>query len=260
MKKLILSILAVGAVASVQAQKPGSLLIFGNIGYSSDKTTDNNGLPGAQDVVTKNKTWMFNPGVGYQFNKNMTAGVLFGYNAGKTSLNQNGTTSSNENRDFQAGLFLRNTMALNKTFFVYNQLSASYLTGKTISDDGIIITPNKENTYNGFRIGWFPAVGINFTHNMALNFSWGGIDYTQKTWDATNNTSSPQYSLTGQTKEQGFNFTWGSQFNVGVSVNMGGHHMRGHHHLEPGMERRHMDMSDDDDAPKTKKSNDDDDE
>lgn len=53
MKKLVLAILAVGSIATAQAQRAGSMLIYGNIGFEGHKSTDDAGLPGSRDVVTK---------------------------------------------------------------------------------------------------------------------------------------------------------------------------------------------------------------
>lgn len=246
MKKFFLAILAVGAVATAQAQKPGSILIYGDAGYMADKETDDDGLPGTSDVVTKDRNWNFSPGVGYQFNRNWTAGINFGIGM-TTSETDNGIiTMESRMRELDAGLFIRHTMPINKTFFVFGQINASYLNGKNTWDDGVAGTPDVENTYNGFRVNWFPAVGVNFTKCMALNFSFGGLGYEKKNWDMTG----PQ-----EVNQSSFAVTFGRQFNLGISANLGGKRYKGH--TEPGMDHRHMDTTDDseeEDAPKTKKS------
>ncbi len=252
MKKLILAVFALGTVAAAQAQKPGSILIYGGVGYQSTKTTDDDGLPGTPDVISKSRTWEFAPGVGYQFNKFLTAGINFGI-SGTKNITETGTLKPEETmRELMVGPFIRMTMPINKTFFLFHQLNLAYLNGKMIDDDGVAGTPNVENTYNGFGANWFPAVGVNFTSCLALNFSFGGLAYGQRTWDLAG---------PGETKESGFDFTWGRQFNFGVSANLGGRHHRRGGHGEPGMDHRHMDTSDDEeDMPKRKKSSDDDDE
>lgn len=252
MKKLVLAILAVGSIATAQAQS-GSILVYGNVGFSSMKETNDDGIPGTPDIITKERTWEFAPGVGYQFNKHWTVGINFGI-AGTKQINETDDATpdpESTTRDLMVGPFVRMTMPINKIFSVYHQVNVSYLNGKTIYDDDVNGTPDVENTYNGFGANWFPAVGVNFTRCMALNFSFGGLGYAQRTWD----NDGPS-----ETKESGFIFNFGRQFNIGISANLGGHHkhMKGHH--EPGEDRRrHMDMSDDDDAPK-KKSTDDDEE
>lgn len=245
MKKVLLAILAVGAVATAQAQKAGSILIYGNAGYSAYKETDDDGLPGTADVVNKNRMWNFSPGIGYQFNKNWTVGLNFGIGMNTETVDNGIITTEDQTRELMVGPFVRMTMPINKTFFLFNQINVSYLNGKETSDDGVAGTPDIESTYNGFGANWFPAVGVNFTKCMALNFSFGGLGYTNRKWDMTG----PQ-----EISQSAFRFTFGRQFNFGISANLGGKRHRGH--MEPGMDHRQMDdddSSDEDDAPKKKK-------
>jgi hypothetical protein len=238
MKKLILAILAVGAVATAQAQKAGSLLLYGTLGYQSTKVTSNLGTPGSTDVTTKNRAWQVAPGIGYQVNNFMTVGLNFGIAVGKNIQEATGTTAEFRTRDLLVGPFVRFTTPVSKSFFVYNQLNVAYLNGKTVNDDGLAGTPDDEDRYNGFGALWFPAAGINVNDMTALNFSMGGLGYAQRNWDLEG---------TPSRKESGFVFTWGTQFNLGVSVNIGGRHNKKGHNMEPGMDNRHMDSSDDDD-------------
>jgi hypothetical protein len=53
MKKLILALLAVGTIATANAQEPRSILLYGDVGFHSDRHTDNSSsFPGAGDKVT----------------------------------------------------------------------------------------------------------------------------------------------------------------------------------------------------------------
>lgn len=251
MKKFFLAILAVGAVATAQAQKAGSLFLYGDAGYSASKQTDDDGLPGTADNITKYRNWNFSPGLGFQFNKYFGAGINFSIGM-RTNTNDNGSiTSENKMTELMVGPFIRHTMPLGKIFFVYSQLNLSYLHGKNTYDDGIAGTPDVESSYNGFYVGWFPAIGANVTSGMAFTMSYGGLNYQKKNYDLTG---------PAETTTSDFNFTFGKTVNMGIQLNFGGHHHHGRgHHMEPGMEHRHMDMSDDedeDDAPKSKKSSD----
>src|SRR5690606_6373343 len=96
MKKFILAMLAVGAVASAQAQKPGSILIYGDAGFFSHKTTNNTGLPGANDVVNKENNWNITPGVGYQINRFLTLGLNLGVNSIKNTHDDGFITTENK--------------------------------------------------------------------------------------------------------------------------------------------------------------------
>jgi len=247
MKKFILAILAVGAVATAQAQKPGSILVYGNAGFMTYKNTGDDGLPGTSDIINKQNAWNVSPGVGYQINKMLTLGVNFDISGTKNSTEAGPTTSEDRVREIGVGLFARTTMPISKRIFFFNQLNVSYLTGKaTYENTGL---SDQENAYKGFAANWFPAVGVNVTQCMALNFWFGGIGYGQKTWDKNNDEHSPSYLAVGETKESAFAVTFGHQFNFGISYNLGGRRMKGH--MEPGMDRRHMDTNDDEDSSKS---------
>lgn len=241
MKKLILAIFAVGTVASVQAQ---GLLIYGMGGYQSTNSTFNAGTPGATDQPIKTRGWQVMPGIGFQVNKMFAAGINFGL-VGTKNINETNPASkvTTTNRNTQIGLFARMIMPLGEHFFVYNQLNASYLTGKQITETtGILAT---EHEYKGFGVLWYPSVGVNITNCMALTFEYGGIGYGQQKWD----NAGPS-----ETKNKGFAVTLGRGFSFGVQATLGGKKHKGHH--EPGVDR-HMDTSDDDDMPKKRRSDDD---
>ena len=238
MKKLILALFAVGAIATAQAQKAGSILIYGDAGYSTDKIVDNDGLPGAVDEELKFSSWHFAPGVGYQFNHNLTVGIRFGIGQMKRTNDMGVGTDVNTMNSMSVGPFVRHTHSFNKTFFLFNQLNLSYLSHKDINDDGVAGTPDLETVENGFGVNWFPAVGINFAENVALNFSFGGLGYHNLTADLPG---------PGESKDSGFDFSFGQTFNIGISANIGVRRgARGN--MEPGMERRRMnDYEDDED-------------
>lgn len=239
MKKLILLALAVGSIASAQAQKAGSMLIYGNIGLSAKSTETDPGVPGA--ITTKDKTFGINfaPGIGYQVNKNWTFGLQFGVGYDKTYNDYN--NDEVKNTSVYIGPFARYTMPINKTFFLWHQVNVGYMGGrKDVVTTGSIFT---DKTYtNGVGANFMPAIGINVTRCIALNFSIGGVGFhtTKETYNQ-NNAAYPT-----EVRHSGFDLTFGRQFNFGISANLGGKKHMGHR--EPGMEhRRHMNMDDDDD-------------
>ncbi|MBS1775486.1 MAG: porin family protein [Bacteroidetes bacterium] len=245
MKKVLFAVLAAGVVSTAQAQKAGSILVYGDASYNAAKQTDDDGLPGTPDVITKNRTWNFTPGVGYQFNKNWTVGLNFGISGTQQIIDNGVLTSNNRIREIQVGPFVRYTTPINRTFFVFQQINISYLNGKRTNHSGAPGVADVIDTYNGFGINWMPAVGVNFTKYMALNFGFGGLGYEKKNWD---------FDGPASRVNSNFMFTFGQQFHVGISANLGGKSHTHGHHAEPGMERRHIDTSDDseDVAPKAK--------
>lgn len=248
MKKLILAALAVGSIATTtQAQKAGSILIYGDLGFSAQNRTLDPGpsvVPNETEIKTVNIHFM--PGVGYQLNKNWTVGLNLGVGVGREKTEGPGNTRVDPittSTDVMIGPFVRMTTPINRTFFVFNQLNVSYLGSKVVED---YVARLDQITYQkGIGAVWFPAVGVNFTKCMALNFSIGGLGFSsvKETYNNGNNASEVNTQ---------FGLTFGRQFNLGISANLGG--KRGFSKRDPGMEhRRHMDMDDDDAEIKVRK-------
>lgn len=241
MKKLILALLAVAAVGTANAQK-NTFLVYGNAGVNWGKTD-----MGAATGTAEATNWNITPGVGYQFNNHLTVGLQGGYASAKSindvkAVAPAGTKTTSVNREYQIGAFFRYTQPLTGIFVMWTQLDLGYLSGKQTNDvvttaaNGVATAaPTASDMYNGFAASLTPAIGINVHKGWALNFGIGGLGFRTTTWDkapvTTNN----------------FMVTFGQQFNVGVSRNIGccTHKHRGH--KEPGMDHRKMKKSDDDD-------------
>lgn len=267
MKKLILALLAVGTLGTANAQEPRSILLYGDLGYHSDRHTDNlNTLSSPGDKLTM---WDVNAGVGYQFNHNWTLGahVMWGQNADKAggagyvsdpfvtnyvnayklTVTEGETFTEN---NYSVGPFARYSHYIRKseTFFWYSQLDFDYQGGYWTNAGNPAFLK-----HTGIYLGLYPALGINVGCGYSLNFSIGGINYTSTKYSggqALTPTTGSVYS------DNAFNFTFGQQVNFGLSKNFNcGHKMHSHH--EPGDEihRRKMDkMEDEDDAaPKPKR-------
>lgn len=243
MKKLILALLAVGTIATANAQEPHSILLYGN----ADLMTNSQDATVAPGATEKRTIWDAKVGVGYQFNHNWTLGlqVMWGQDANNNGLNVK-TTINN----YSAGPFARYSHYIGKseTFFYFSQIDFDYIGGYTTSGG-----KTAADKHNGVFIGAFPALGINVGRGLALNFAIGGINYTTDKYSNMNHAINE------------FNITFGHMVNVGISKNFNcGHKMHSHH--EPGDEvhRRKMDkVEDEDDAapkPRKKERNRDDDE
>ncbi len=229
MKKLILALLAMGTIATANAQEPKSILLYGDLGLH---TTRDSAV-----IATKTTNWNANIGIGYQFNHNWTIGlkVMWGQDATKVA-----TVSTTVNT-YQVGPFARYSHYIRKseTFFWFSQLDFDYMGGYTTSGSAAAF-----NKHNGVYVGLYPALGINVGRGLCLNFNIGGINYTSDTYDGSAGSINS------------FNFAFGGQANIGISKNFNaGHKMHSHH--EPGDEvhRRRADrMEDEDDAaPKPKR-------
>jgi hypothetical protein len=237
MKKLILALLAMGTIATANAQEPKSILLYGNADLATVR----------QVTLNKNTNWQANIGVGYQFNHNWTLGlhIMWGQDALKDSAGHNFTNNS-----YAVGPFARYSHYIRKseTFFWYAQFGFDYAGGYSTNDGNPAYAK-----HTGIMVGLMPGLGINVGRGLCLNFNVGGLSYaTDKGQGATYSTNT-------------FDFSFGHQMNFGISKNFNcGHKMHSHH--EPGDEvhRRKADkMEDEDDAapkPKRRERNRDDDE
>ncbi len=211
MKKLFLSALLTGLAATFMYAQPNSVLVYGALGLTSEKTDQDN----------KHISFGFNPGIGYQFDKHWTVGLTGSFN---TIRQRRNTQRDWDFRNtYSAGVFVRHSFPINKIFFLFSQLEGGYL-GSADGNTGVNATVNS----NGFYASLTPAIGISVAHGLALNFGFGGINYET-------------VKLSGATKSNSvFELTWGTQFNIGVSKNLycGGKKYRRHKHkyMQHGMQ------------------------
>ncbi len=249
MKKLILALLAVGTIATANAQEPHSILLYGDASFNTNR----------DPTLAKTTNWDATPGVGYQFNHNWTIGL-------RISWGQNATKDANgvKNTDnlYSVGPFARYSHYIGKseTFFWFGQADFDYAGGYHTSMGNAAT-----DKHSGISVGVYPALGVNVGRGLAMNFAIGGLSYaTDKYTGTTDQYANPAYA-NGTYSNNTFNFTFGHTMNIGISKNFNcGHKMHSHH--EPGDEvhRRKADkMEDEDDAapkPKKKERNRDDDE
>lgn len=197
MKKTILALsVLISVVTSVSAQK-GSILLYGNLGFHSQKQTDGN----------KHSTFTFLPGIGYQFNDNWTMGLNLGYQTEKVTINGIAGTTTSTTNAFGIGPFIRYAKPLTNIFSVYGQFDATYWNSKP---EGGIAT-------NKFDAKLWPAVGINIKNGFGLNFAFGGLEYSTSKLKGSSSSSNS------------FGLTFGSGATFGISKNFGGtseHHGR----------------------------------
>ncbi|AYN05275.1 MULTISPECIES: outer membrane beta-barrel protein [unclassified Flavobacterium] len=143
MKKLLLCVaLVVSAMATAQK---GTILVGGNVEYSSDKIGD-----------VKNESFDFSPTFGYQFSENWTAGV----NATVGSIHKEGSKSDNQ----KIGGFVRYSRPLSETFAIFADIGSGY-------------QQNSINDAKGMYAYITPALFINMKQGFGLNFSIGGFNY-----------------------------------------------------------------------------------
>jgi opacity protein-like surface antigen len=193
MKKTFLSLLLLAGISTASIAQEGSVLVYGNAGFSSNKDAGN----------SKTTTYSFSPGVGYQFSENWTAGIGLGLNGSKTDVSNTGDVFKSS--QFNVGPFVRYTQKLSDIFSLFGQANFNYLSSKFEP----VNQPTRKT--NGFNVGIIPAVQMNVKNGFALNFGFGGIEFGSQKVDAP-----------GANSSNSFNFTFGQQVNFGISKNFGG--------------------------------------
>jgi hypothetical protein len=233
MKKLFLSLLACGSIAAANAQA-GSWLLYGQAGVTANSYDGRGGATGTANDIH----WYATPGFGYQFDNHWTLGLYTQYHNGGSKSNAVGAPWLRTN-DWEIGVFTRYTENLNKIFAVYGQLNVGFDNGNTTRDGRII----NNSRYNGFSLGFTPAITANVHKGLALVFGIGGISYQNHAYENTNNSNGT------------FNISFGQQISWGIQKNFGGHNRR--IHREPGTDRHMKNWRDDDgDEPRKSRKND----
>ncbi|TDE17409.1 outer membrane beta-barrel protein [Dyadobacter psychrotolerans] len=181
MKKFFFLAMLAFAGLAAHAQS-NSLLVYGNLGINSGES--------AADVKTN--SFLFSPGVGYQFNDHWTAGANMKTESGKSGAPQIKTSA------FSAGPFIRYAYPLSDIFAVYGQLNTNWASSK--------IADLKSNGFEGML---FPAIGVNLKNGFALNFNFGSLAIT----------TGKVKGQSGSSSQFGLNFGSGAGF--GISKNFG---------------------------------------
>lgn len=179
MKKMVFGLLfTLTGMVGVQAQR-NTLLVYGNVGIDSQKTGD-----------ARTNSFIFSPGIGYQWNDNWTGGLNLSVG--------NARALTNEVSAFSVGPFIRYAQPLNDIFAVYGQLNTNYLSGKVAG-----------TTFNGFGASLIPAIGVNLKNSFALNFTFGSLNFSSVKSDGVADTTTD------------FGLSFGSGAGFGISKNFG---------------------------------------
>jgi hypothetical protein len=182
MKKMMVSAALLLATCTGAFAQKGSILLYGNIEGSRNST---NG-------TLNNSSFNFNPGIGYQFDDNFTAGLNLNYE----TMDPNSTTT---NSMFTAGPFVRYSKMVTPLFSAFGQLDANFGTGT-----------NKVGTtsadYGVTNIGFTPAISMHIKKGLCLNFNVGGINL---------NSTKPQ----GGVSSSDFGYNFGRSIVIGLSKN-----------------------------------------
>ncbi len=144
MKKLLVAVVIL--VTSIVSAQKNSILLGGNVGFSSEKIGD-----------SKLENFEFSPKVGYQFSDKWTAGV-------EGSIMNVKTTVMDKTEKYKIGGFVRYSTPLSEIFSFY-------------TDFGVGYQNTSLNKAKGMYASLTPALFINMKNGFGLNFSIGGINY-----------------------------------------------------------------------------------
>lgn len=256
MKKILLTLLAAGALAPTFAQvgMKNSWVAYASGLYGSTRGEFNSG--GISVDQPSYRQLAINPGLGYQFTDRLAIGVNFELSGYKIESRDNtpGSRESVRSRDIVVGPFVRYTMPLGERFFWFTQADFGYTSGK--DREVINGTPDIENEIdrNGVRGRLFPSVGVSFSRTMSLAFNVGGIQYEYERTD---------FGLNQEQKNSTLLVNFGQVVGFTVQKYFGGRRYGGSR--QPMDETRRMDTSDDDeedddDRPRRRRNRDKDDE
>ncbi|WP_395048711.1 outer membrane beta-barrel protein [Flavobacterium sp.] len=197
MKKVLL-ILALAMFSFANAQK-GTILVSGNVGFSSEK------MNSSGNESTQSSFGIF-PKVGYQFADSWTVGVQ-----SSLSFVNNVTDSTNgHSNNYGIGAFVRYSKPVSELFTVYADLGTGFSFGNgSYSNSGTAYVTSKSN---GFGINISPALLINIKKGYGLNFGFGGLGYSSSKVENQTIPNSFQNSKI-------FDFSFGQAFTVGISKN-----------------------------------------
>lgn len=192
MKKIL--VMAALAICSFANAQKGTILVGGNIGYTSDKSEFQNGEATASE-------FSFSPRVGYQFHENWTVGGEFTVSSSNAD---NGLIEEKYNA-FKLGAFVRYSVPLSQTFSVFADMGAGFQNSKYKEyGPGNDFAKSKAD---GMYVGVTPALFINMKKGFGLNFSIGGLGYETLSYDNNGPDNSSFY------------FNFGQTFNIGISKN-----------------------------------------
>ncbi|WP_029272029.1 outer membrane beta-barrel protein [Flavobacterium sp. KJJ] len=180
MKKLLLGVALF--VATISHAQKNSLLVGGNIGFSSEKIDD-----------SKTTNFEFSPKVGYQFAERWTIGAEASIISSDYDMIQKDIKISGNSQKYKIGGFMRYTAPLSDLFSFYTDLGAGSQSASS-------------NNINGIYANLTPALFINMKRGFGLNFSIGGINY-----DNLEGTDYP--------KQERFGFDFGKTVKIGISKN-----------------------------------------
>lgn len=158
MKKcLVFSFFFVLLAHALQAQiTKGSVLLGGNVGFSTNK---------AKDTSLENNSVYLSPVVGIAVKQNLIVGINFSYARSKNDLNA--PTSATEYKSYGAGIFVRKYVPLGKGFYLFGETGLNY---QEYSDTYTNPYQKLELKAQNVSINLYPGVSYAISKTLQLEF------------------------------------------------------------------------------------------
>ena len=155
---LLLLFFAITFYSQAQVSK-GTILLGGNVGFSSQKTEN---PPGSTPDESKNTYISLSPSIGKAIKDNLVAGINLNYAYSKTTETTSGVKSDQKTNSYGLGVFLREYIPLGKGFSVFTQETLGGFYSKTTSD-GLQLS-----TATSVALGFYPGIAYNITKQVQL--------------------------------------------------------------------------------------------
>ena len=158
MKKITFSCFLFVFLASVlHAQiNKGSILLGGNIGFSTNKT---------KDTSLKNNSVSVTPVAGIAVKENLIVGISLNY--GHSENNLYSPSAETEYKSYGAGIFVRKYVPLGKGFYFFGETGLNY---QNYSDSYIYGSQKNERKVQNISIDLYPGVSYAVSKKFQLEF------------------------------------------------------------------------------------------
>jgi len=156
-KSLFFSCLFVLLTSVLHSQiNKGSVLLGGNIGFSTNK---------AKDTSLKNNSVLVTPVAGIAVKQNLIVGILLSY--GHSESNMTYPSAETEYKSYAAGIFVRKYVPLGKGFYFFGETGLNY---QNYSDTYDYTSQKNELKGQSISIDLYPGVSYAVSKNFQLEF------------------------------------------------------------------------------------------
>ena len=158
MKKIFtLSFLFILFASALHSQiNKGSVLLGGNVGFSTNKT---------KDTSLENNSVSISPVIGIAVKQNLIVGISFSYGHNKNNLYA--PNAQAESESFGAGIFARKYIPLGKGFYLFGETGLNY---QDYSNTYMYPSQKTELKIQSININLYPGISYALSKKLQLEF------------------------------------------------------------------------------------------